>query len=206
MKTRIHRGLSERIREGCEGRLNVCIHPRWFLAGNLYPDCSHQRLLHLHELSGAGGMVGRMVRRFCKRGVWGGRLSRLRSMRLGIIMHYVCDFSCYAHTAAFPGTLREHRAYERAQGALSGDPAPRDVMTLYGAGDAAEAYALFLQALGARPHGSYTPAGDLDFALSAGTELACAMLRLCLREGEETTRCRRLLAHVPLLRRYARAA
>ena len=50
MKTRIHRGLSELIREGCEGCLNVQINPRWFSWGNVFPDCSHQRLLHLHEL------------------------------------------------------------------------------------------------------------------------------------------------------------
>ena len=68
MKTRIHRGLSELIREGCEGCLNVQINPRWFSWGNVFPDCSHQRLLHLHELDSAGRMVERMIRDITQKG------------------------------------------------------------------------------------------------------------------------------------------
>ena len=101
MKTRIHRGLSELIREGCEGCLNVQINPRWFSWGNVFPDCSHQRLLHLHELDSAGRMVERMIRRYCRRGLDGRKvLSRWRSLRLGIISHYICDFTCFVHTAS----------------------------------------------------------------------------------------------------------
>ncbi len=197
MKTRIHRDLAERIREGCEGRLNIRIRPRWFAAGNIYPDCTHQRVLHMHRVDAAGKMVERMIRRFCRSSVAGGRsLSRWRSLRLGIIMHYVCDFSCYVHTPAFSGTLREHRAYEEAQGSLPAAPQKRDPFTLYGASDAAEAYALLTEALSRREN--FTPAEDLDYALTAGTELAAAMLRLCMDESTPLPRRYRL----PLLRRW----
>lgn len=198
MKTRIHRDLAERIREGCEGRLNIRIHPRWFAVGNVYPDWTHQRILHMHRVDAAGRMVGRMVRRFCRKSVAGGRgLSRWRSLRLGMIMHYVCDFSCYVHTPAFRGALREHRAYEEAQGALPAAPQKRDRFTLYGAADAAEAYALLTKALTRRE--IFSPAEDLDYALTAGTELAVAMLRLCM----DASTPRPWRYRLPLLRRWA---
>ncbi len=59
MKTRIHRDLAERIREGCEDRLNVRVHPRWFAVGNVCPDCTHQRVLHMHRLDAAELPMGR---------------------------------------------------------------------------------------------------------------------------------------------------
>lgn len=181
MKTRIHRRLSELIREGCEGRLNVQINPRWFSAGNVYPDCTHQRLLHLHELDSAGRMVERMIRRFCRRGVDSRKiLSRWRSLRLGIISHYICDFMCYAHTASFNGTLREHRSYEAEQGQLSPRPAQKEDCDFYGTQTGAEVFRQLQKILQERELSSYSPAEDLDYAASAGTQIACAILRLCL--------------------------
>lgn len=202
MKYRIHRELSERIREGCEARASIRIHPRWFAAGNVYPDCTHHRLWHMHRVDAAGRMVGRMVRRFCRKGVPGGNLSRWRSLRLGIIMHYVCDFSCYVHTPAYAGSLKEHRAYEQEQAALEGVPQVRGLLTLRPAEDAREAYALLLEALGGREPSSFTPADDLDYALAAGTELAAAMLRFCTDGDAPLPRRYRL----PLLRRRAYSA
>ena len=208
MKYRIHRDLAERIREGCEAKQNVCIDPRWFSWGSVYPDCTHHRLWHMHRVDAAGGMVGRMVRRFCRRALPpGGRLSRWRSLRLGIIIHYVCDFSCYVHTPAYAGSLKEHRAYEQAQAALPPAEFPTvsqagERPDLHGARDAAEAYALLLKALDAREAGSFSPAEDLDYALAAGTELAAAMLRLCT-EGSVPLPLRYRL---PLLRRRAYGA
>lgn len=203
MKYRIHRDLSEQIREGCEARLNIRIHPRWFALGNVYPDCTHHRIWHMHRADTAGNMVGRMVRRFCRKAVpAGGNLSRWRSLRLGIIMHYVCDFSCYVHTPAFAGTLKEHRAYEQRQGELDSTPQIRGLLSLYDAQDASEAYGRLLETLSSREKGSFTPADDLDYALTAGTELAAAMLRLCM-EGSAPLPWRYRL---PLLRRLAYSA
>lgn len=181
MKYRIHRDLAERIREGCEGRLNVRINPRWFGIGNVYPDCSHQRLLYLHEIQPAGKMVGRMIRRFCKKSIYSGQiLSRWRSFRLGIVMHYICDFLCYVHSPAFEGSLMEHRAYEQEQGKLTQSPQMRDVISFYGAENADELFNMLIQTIRRRDSESFSPAGDLDFALSIGTELAYAMLRISM--------------------------
>lgn len=197
MKYRIHRRLSEEIREGCEGRLPVCINPRWFAIGNVYPDCSHQRLLHLHERESAGLMVQRMIRRFCRRGLDPRKaLSRWRSLRLGIIAHYICDFSCYVHTSAFGGTLREHRAYEREQGRIAGEQGRKALCDFYAADDAAQLFRLLEAALKQREPGSYSPAEDLDYALAMGTEVASSMLRLCIERQKNQKR-----RFLPALRR-----
>ncbi len=192
MKYRIHRRLSEQIREGCEGRLPICIHPRWFALGNVYPDCTHQRVLHLHQRDSAGLMVERMIRRFCRKGIGRDKaLSRWRSLRLGIIIHYLCDFSCYVHTSDFRGTLREHRAYEQEQGKVAGIGSLKNLVDFYGAGDSVELIRLMESALAGREPGSYSPAGDLDYALSLGTEAASSMLRLCMeKKGTQKRRLR----------------
>lgn len=199
MKYQIHRRLSEEIREGCEGRVNVRINPRWFTFGNVYPDCTHQRVLHMHEADSAGEMVTRMIRRFCRRGISDRKvLSRWRSLRLGIIAHYVCDFNCFVHTAAFGGTLREHRAYEEAQGQCPVGDGPHSLCSFYGAADAGELAAMLDGFVRGRRADSYSPARDLDYAASSATELAYAMLRLCL-EQEAGPWWRRL----PMVRRRA---
>lgn len=183
MKYQIHRRLSEEIREGCEGRVNVRINPRWFTFGNVYPDCTHQRILHMHEADSAGEMVERMIHRFCRRGISDSKvLSRWRSLRLGIISHYVCDFNCYVHTAAFDGTLREHRAYEQAQGCCPVGDGPHSLCSFYGVSDAGELTVLLDAFVRGREATSYSPERDLDYAASTATELAYTMLRLCLEQ------------------------
>lgn len=195
MKLRVHRELAERIREGCEGRLNVRIHPRWFALGNIYPDCTHQRFLHMHELGSAGNMVGRMVRRFCARGVFGGQnLSRWRSLRLGIVMHYISDFSCYAHTAGFSGNLRVHRAYEQEQAGLP--PRMGHEVSFYGAESADDIVRLLSRAL--REREDYSPQRDVDYALTVGTEMAVAMLRVSMYPAVRPP----LRFRLPVLGRY----
>ena len=181
MKYRIHRSLSELIREGCEGRLNIQINPRWFAMGNVYPDCTHQRVLHLHEWESAGRML----------------LSRWRSLRLGIISHYICDFSCYAHTASFAGTLRQHRSYEAVQGRLHPAPAQKSDCDFHAAASSSELIDMLDTMLRQREKASFSPAEDLHYAAAAGTQLACAMLRLCLNRPTKPAVWRRL----PLLRR-----
>lgn len=53
LKYRIHRELSEQIRLACEQRLGIRIDPYWFSLGNVYPDCTHHRVLH-HEIDAVG--------------------------------------------------------------------------------------------------------------------------------------------------------
>ena len=175
MKLSIHRELAERIREGCEGRLNIRIHPRWFAFGSIYPDCTHQRILHLHEMPSAAPLVGRMIRRFCGKSIYSGQsLSRWRSLRLGIVMHYVTDFQCFVHTPAFNGTLLEHRAYEVEQGQLSDEPIVRDLISFYGVESSGELFDKLCRAIETRDEDSFSPQNDIDAAYRHGRHGASA--------------------------------
>jgi hypothetical protein len=181
MKVRVHRELSEYIREGCEARLNIKINPYWFALGSAYPDCTHHRFMHMHKLNAAGNMVRRMIRRFCSKSIYSGQnLSRWRSLRLGIIMHYVSDFLCYVHTSEFAGSLMDHRAYEVEQGYLTHSPQMRVFCSFYGVENSNELYSMLRKVIFDRKPDSFSPTNDLDYALSVGTELSYAMLRICM--------------------------
>lgn len=160
----------------------------------------------MHELSSAGNMVQRMIRRFCAKSLYSGQnLSWWRSMRLGMIMHYISDFSCYAHTAAFPGSLLDHRAYEESQNVPSRGPRALSVCSFYGAADSHELFSMLSQVMGERHPESYSPVNDMDYALAVGTELAYAMLRICMGASAHTPwRFRLPLIGRCLLRRTVR--
>ncbi len=198
MKYRIHRLLAEQIRLHCEDRLPLRLQSRWFSWGNVYPDCTHRRL-QLHEAASAGPMLGRMIVRRCRWGIRGDRtLSRFASLRLGIIAHYVCDFMCYVHTSRFTGTLKEHREYERVQGALEGSrELTRSLHAFHGARDGEELAALLSLALEERGADTFSPEEDLDYAASAAAELIVTMLRICMEREEAAS----WWNHLPLMRR-----
>ena len=182
MKCEIHRSLSDQIREDCESRMNIRSHPHYFRLGNVFPDISWQRL-RLHEQSRAEAMVRRKISRFCRRPLLEGPvdgpvLSRRRSFLLGVVMHYVCDFSCYVHTDRYTGTLKEHRAYEEAQAAFIGRQRARDIVSFYGAGNGTELGARLAAALDFRADDTFSPEQDLDFAFSLASALCREMLRL----------------------------
>ena len=182
MKCEIHRSLSDQIREDCESRMNIRIHPHYFRLGNVFPDISWQRR-RLHEQSRAEAMVRRKISRFCRRPLLEGPvdgpvLSRRRSFLLGVVMHYVCDFSCYVHTDRYTGTLKEHRAYEEAQAAFIGRQRARDIVSFYGAGNGTELGARLAAALDFRADDTFSPEQDLDFAFSLASALCREMLRL----------------------------
>jgi len=86
---------------------------RLFLLGNLAPDLKLSFLLRLHSHSKCSKRLQKMIRRLhdSKRKC----SSRMFSYKLGVMAHYICDFLCHTHTAAFDGGFREHFKYERRQ-------------------------------------------------------------------------------------------
>lgn len=86
--------------------------------GSVLPDCNpftylagipcHQGL-HGHNAEVRGKKIARLLRRASGRGITG----FFAGLRLGIALHYLTDTFTYPHHAYYPGTLKEHIAYER---------------------------------------------------------------------------------------------
>jgi len=84
-----------------------------FVLGNLAPDLKLSFLLRLHSHSTCSKRLEKIIRRLhnSKRK----SSSRMFSYKLGVMAHYICDFLCHTHTAAFDGGFREHYKYEKKQ-------------------------------------------------------------------------------------------
>lgn len=104
MKYRVHRHMAEEIRRRCENRLPIRLNAWWFSLGNIYPDCSHQRIFHMHEPDSAGLMVERMIRRNCRWGL-GKRPPKRRCSPAGVrgawaLSATMCVISCVMYIQA----------------------------------------------------------------------------------------------------------
>lgn len=88
------------------------------LLGSVLPDCNlftylrgiprHQGL-HGHNAEATEGKVGKLIEKAQKNGISG----FLRGVRFGVSLHYLADAFTYPHHAYYPGTLRDHMAYEK---------------------------------------------------------------------------------------------
>ena len=86
---------------------------RLYFLGNLAPDLTGSFLFRQHSYITCGARFRKLLRRLFDGDV--SSSSILFSFYSGVMSHYVCDFLCYAHTAAFAGSVREHYKYEKNQ-------------------------------------------------------------------------------------------
>ncbi len=123
-----------------------------FRLGSVLPDCNpltylagiprHQGL-HGHNAEVREEKIARYLRRAGGQGVRG----FFAGLRLGIALHYLADTFTYPHHAYYPGTLKEHLAYEKKlhgeMAACLRQPSARPLCR----SDAPERYAEDMQAL-----------------------------------------------------------
>lgn len=83
-----------------------------FILGNIRPDLSIKYRLIGHTRAESYEFLIQEIRELSHTPVYFFTGFRY-AMRLGIICHYLCDYFCYAHDEAYPGTLRDHLRYER---------------------------------------------------------------------------------------------
>jgi len=97
---------------------------RVYLLGNLAPDLIGSYLFRQHSYITCGARLRKLLRRLFDGNI--ARSSLLFSFYTGVMSHYVCDFLCYAHTAAFVGGVREHYKYEKKQNVNEDEMLPFD--------------------------------------------------------------------------------
>jgi len=97
---------------------------RIYFLGNLAPDLIGSFIFRQHTYKICGARLRKLLSRLFDGNV--ARSSILFSFYTGVMTHYVCDFLCYAHTAAFMGGVREHYEYEKRQHVNAEDVLPFD--------------------------------------------------------------------------------
>ncbi len=120
MKQKDHRALARYLMD-CVGERRVCggvWHRRFFVLGCILPDYipftylhgfRQSRAMRGHNMPYSAKQIRRGIRHLEARGV----RTLKDSFRLGILMHYLADSFTYPHNAAFQGSMRDHRLYEK---------------------------------------------------------------------------------------------
>ena len=123
MKFSNHYRMARLIREKMASN-DMQLRKRLYFLGNLVPDLTGSFLFRQHSYITCGARMRKLLRRLFDGNV--ARDSILFSFYTGVISHYLCDFLCYAHTAAFVGSVREHYKYEKNQTVEAEDILPFD--------------------------------------------------------------------------------
>jgi hypothetical protein len=80
-----------------------------FYAGTIGPDLSVMQFAHPHFYDKSAGYVYSKIEKLKERELKG----FLDTYMLGTMVHYLCDFCCYAHIDGRIGTVISHLNYER---------------------------------------------------------------------------------------------
>ena len=112
MKFSNHYKMACLIREKMASN-DMQLRKRLYLLGNLAPDLIGSFLFRQHSYITCGARFRKLLRRLFDGNISGSGI--LFSFYTGVMSHYVCDFLCYVHTAAFTGSVREHYKYEKNQ-------------------------------------------------------------------------------------------
>lgn len=112
MEKRNHKFIAQKIYDVLKNN-DIELRRKFFILGNLAPDITYSFLFRRHQFNTSCHYLNKKIQSLCKGAL--SPQSRLFSYRLGVVMHYVCDYFCYAHSSAFKGTLRDHIRYEKSQ-------------------------------------------------------------------------------------------
>jgi len=92
-----------------------------FIIGNLAPDLNISFVFRLHTYKLCAPYVNKLLQRLY-------RADKPNcpgfSFITGVLTHYLCDFCCYPHTAAFSGSVRDHVLYEKKQNVKADEMLP----------------------------------------------------------------------------------
>ncbi len=102
LSTHLH--IAEALHKDFEGHINKFL----FKVGNILPDLWLPLRLRSHYEYGSGEFVNNKIKEliYNPRDIWD------RSLQLGIIAHFVTDFSCAVHKPEGACSFSEHMEYE----------------------------------------------------------------------------------------------
>ena len=104
----VHLFFAARVRKQVAALTGISLSRFRFSYGNIYPDLTFSMCVTPHKLPESIGLLRSYVDELYERPMHIFEFSK----KLGIAMHYVCDYFCYAHSEKFTGSLLKHMIYE----------------------------------------------------------------------------------------------
>lgn len=122
MLLQTHLDLSKLIHKAIEDHTGINLDKMAFSFGNIKPDLvrdsylpqtDNDKIIVSHYMDDAYPYVCTAIYELIEWTVSEKQVnSRLFAVRLGVIMHYICDFFCHAHSSKFPNHSLLHHLYE----------------------------------------------------------------------------------------------
>ena len=108
-----HLSIAIKLKRNIEMKFNIKIKTISFLIGNIKPDISMRYIKIPHYKKDSERFIQDEISSILEIKIHEfKRCSNNFSERLGIVMHYLSDFFCYAHTDYFKGGIWKHYSYE----------------------------------------------------------------------------------------------
>ena len=87
-------------------------HKKAFYLGSILPDCKPSFLTVRHEMEGTFPMIQEEMKLLVEQRKDSQINTRVFYRNLGEIIHYIADYFTFPHNAHYPGSLKDHCAYE----------------------------------------------------------------------------------------------
>lgn len=113
MNLHIHIAFGCRVKKFIENEFDIKLNKTAFLYGSIKPDLHKKDFPH--EMKYAKEFLHKEIINLALSDSMSNQKSWEFSERLGVIMHYLADFFCHAHTDLYEGSLIKHTIYEFKQ-------------------------------------------------------------------------------------------
>ena len=111
MRKKSHISLAKYIVDSIEEQ-ELVKHRKAFYLGSILPDCKQSFITVKHEMEGTFPKVQQELEEIVERQQRSQINMRVFYRNLGEVIHYIADYFTFPHNPHYPGTLRDHCAYE----------------------------------------------------------------------------------------------
>jgi hypothetical protein len=104
--------MANALRKVVEDELSIKLNTPAFFLGSVKPDLFPNIITAEHEIRYSKKFIEDEIKCLMQGTIENSDCSWEFSEKLGIIMHYLADFFCYAHSEYYKGNMRQHYYYE----------------------------------------------------------------------------------------------
>lgn len=109
MNLKTHLFIAKKIIKNNKDNVLLKYYSPFFYLGTILPDLVASYKVHPHYFEESSEYIYNKIEKISN----SGKLNIFNSIRAGMIVHYLCDFCCYAHIRGNFDSLRSHLKYEK---------------------------------------------------------------------------------------------